>query len=52
MVVCMADLRNVCKKTIEVLDKEKLLSSERNQKESSEMFWTIVSVQNWEQLSR
>ena len=48
---CMADLRDVCKKTIEVLNKEKLLSPQWNQKEAIEMFWTIVSIQNWEQLT-
>ena len=48
---CMSHLRDVCKKTIEVLDKEKSLSPEWNQKEAIEMFWTIVSIQNWEQLT-
>ncbi len=48
---CMTDLRDVCKKTIEELDKEKLLSTEWTQKEATEMFWTIISIQNWEQLT-
>lgn len=48
---CMTDLYDVCKKTIEELDKEKLLSTEWTQKEATEMFWTIISIQNWEQLT-
>ncbi len=48
---CMTDLRDVCKKTIEELDKEKLLSTEWTQKEATEMFWAIISIQNWEQLT-
>ncbi len=48
---CMAGLRDVCKKTIEELDKEGLLSSGWTKKEAIEMFWTIISIQTWEQLT-
>lgn len=48
---CMTGLRDVCQKTIEELDKEGLLASEWSQKEAIEMFWTIISIQNWEQLT-
>lgn len=48
---CMSGLRDVCRKTIEELDKEGLLFSDWTQKEAIEMFWTIISIQNWEQLT-
>ena len=48
---CMSGLRNYCQETIEALDREGILASEWSQKEAVEMFWTIISVNNWEQLT-
>ena len=48
---CMGSLRDVCQKTIETLDKEGILASKWTQKEATEMFWTIISIHNWEQLT-
>ena len=48
---CMGGLRNFCQETIEALDREGMLATEWSQKEAVEMFWTILSVSNWEQLT-
>lgn len=47
----MSGLRHYCQQTIEALDREGILNSEWSQKEAVEMFWTIISVNNWEQLT-
>jgi AcrR family transcriptional regulator len=48
---CMSGLRAVCQKTIEALDKEGILASPWTQEPAVEMFWTIISINNWEQLT-
>lgn len=48
---CMSSLLDVCRKTIESLDKEGILASRWKPKEATEMFWTIISINNWEQLT-
>jgi len=48
---CMSGLRAVCQKTIEALDKEGILASPWTQESAVEMFWTIISINNWEQLT-
>ena len=44
-------LRDVCRETIEALDDEGILASQWSQKEAIEMFWTMLSINNWEQLT-
>ena len=48
---CMSGLRSFCQETIEALEHEGILASGWSQKEAVEMFWTILSVSNWEQLT-
>lgn len=46
----MGCLLGVCQKTIEALDREGILAQEWSSKEAVEMFYTMLSVNNWEQL--
>lgn len=48
---CMSCLRDVCQQTIETLETEGVLATQWTQKEAIDMFWTMISVQNWEQLT-
>ena len=48
---CMAGLRSVCQKTIETLDKEKQLAPNWTIETATQMYWTIISIHNWEQLT-
>ena len=47
----MGCLRDMCRETIESLEREGNLASEWPQKEAIEMFWTMISINNWEQLT-
>lgn len=46
----MGCLLGVCQETIEALDREGILAQEWSRKEAIEMFYTMLSVNNWEQL--
>jgi len=48
---CMTGLRDVCQKTIETLNKEGVLDSTWSEQEAIDMFLTIISIHNWEQLT-
>ncbi len=47
----MSCLRDICRESIETLEREGMLSSEWSQEEAVEMFWTMMSIYNWEQLT-
>lgn len=47
----MGCLREVCQQTIETLDREGSLASGWSTKEATDMFWTMISISNWEQLT-
>lgn len=47
---CMFCLKDACKKIIEVLDNEGNLATEWPIDEAVDMLWTLLSIQNWEQL--
>jgi len=47
----MGCLKDVCKMIIDTLDKEGLLASEWSPNDATNIFWTMLSVQNWEQLT-
>ncbi len=47
----MSCLRDACQEIIEALDREEILASAWSQKEAIEMLWTMLSVNNWEQLT-
>ncbi len=47
----MSCLRDVCQKIVEALTHEGVLARDWSQKEAVEMFYTMMSVQNWEQLT-
>ncbi len=47
----MGCLLDVCRETIETLDHEGFLASEWSRKEAIEMFYTMLSINNWEQLT-
>lgn len=44
-------LRDVCQQIIDALDHEGFLAAEWSRKEAAEMFWTMLSINNWEQLT-
>ena len=48
----MGCLRDVCQQTIETLDSEGMLSSEWSPEDATELFWTVISINNWEQLTK
>ncbi len=48
---CTSSLRDVCATTINTLAKEGKLSSNWTTKTATEMFWTMLSIYNWEQLT-
>ena len=47
----MGCLTNVCAQIINVLEKEQKLSSHWNAKDATDFFQTIISIQNWEELT-
>lgn len=47
----MGCLTNVCVQIINVLKKEQKLSSHWNAKDATDFFQTIISIQNWEELT-
>lgn len=47
----MGSVRDFCREVIEALDREGILASEWSQKEATDMFWTMMSINNWEQLT-
>lgn len=48
----MGCLRDVCRQIIETLDHEGVLAQEWSQDEATEMLYTLMSIQNWEQLNK
>ncbi len=48
----MQDMREGCEAAIEALDRDKMLSSALSPKQAADMLWTLLSVRNWEQLTR
>jgi AcrR family transcriptional regulator len=48
---CMSGLREVCQEIIEALARDEILVPEWSRREAIEMFWTLISVHNWEQLT-
>lgn len=49
--VNMSCLRDVCREIIEALHRDRSLSSEWTCDEAVEMFWTLISFNNWEHLT-
>ncbi len=47
----MACLREVCQDIIDTLDRENQLASEWPKTQAVELFMTLISIQNWEQLT-
>jgi len=47
----MSCLRDVCREIIEALEREGALAPEWSREEAIEMFWTMISINNWEQLT-
>lgn len=47
----MKCLHDVCREVIEALEHEGVLAAEWSRKEAIEMFWTMISINNWEQLT-
>jgi AcrR family transcriptional regulator len=47
----MGCLRDVCREIIEALDHDGVLASEWSHNEATEMLYTLLSIQNWEQLT-
>lgn len=47
----MGCLRDVCEQVIQTLKNENKLSPNWNQQHATDYFWTMISIQNWEQLT-
>jgi len=47
----MQCLRDVCVDVINTLEKESKLVTTWSNKQAADMFWTLISIQNWEQLT-
>ncbi|NOT46644.1 MAG: TetR/AcrR family transcriptional regulator [Acidobacteria bacterium] len=47
----MNSIRDGCRRTIETIEHEGLLSSEWNVEEAVDLMWTMLSIQNWERLT-
>jgi AcrR family transcriptional regulator len=47
----MRCLRDVCEEIIDALERDKLLASGWERDEAVEMLWTVISINNWEQLT-
>ncbi len=48
---CMACLKDVCSDSIKMLSAEKKLMPHWSQSDAVDMFWTMISIHNWEQLT-
>lgn len=48
----MGCLRDVCQQIIETLEQEKMLAPGWSKDEAVEILWTMISINNWEQLTR
>lgn len=48
---CMGGLREACREIIDGLDHDGVLAAEWSSDEAVVMLWTMLSVQNWEQLT-
>ena len=48
----MGSLRKVCLKTLSTLDSEGRLAQQWSVDQAVDMFWTLLSVSNWEQLTK
>ena len=48
---CMSGFGDICREIIEALDEEGILAPEWSRKEAIEMLLTLLSVNNWEQLT-
>ena len=48
---CMRGLRDACESAIDTLHNEDMLASEWSKDEAIQLFWTTLSVHNWEQLT-
>lgn len=48
---CMSHLRGMSQKVVESIYQEGLLVAHLDQQEAAELFWALVSIQNWEQLT-
>ena len=46
----MEDVRKSCRKTIQELSASNVLSDDWTVKSATDMLWTMLSIQNWEQL--
>ena len=47
----MGCLHDVCEQVIQTLDKENKLTPNLSQQSATDFFWTMISIQNWEQLT-
>ncbi len=47
----MVSLRKGCRRTVEALEREGLLAAEWTCDEATDIFWTILSLRNWEQFT-
>lgn len=47
----MSGLRRYCTEVIEALDREGMLAPEWSRDQAIELYWTIISIHNWEQLT-
>jgi len=47
----MSGLRSYCREVIEALDRDGMLAPEWSPDDAVEMYWTIISINNWEQLT-
>ncbi len=47
----MGMLRDCCRYTIEAIQRDKMLAPEWTCEEATDLLWTILSIQNWEQLT-
>lgn len=47
----MQCLRELCRNAVETLDREGMLKAGWSRKVAVEMMWTVISIQNWEQLT-
>jgi AcrR family transcriptional regulator len=47
----MSCLRDLCRETIAALESEGVLAPEWSPEQATDMFWTMISIHNWEQLT-
>ncbi len=48
----MQDMRQGCEAAIKALKNDKVLSSDHSPEQATDILWTLLSVRNWEQLTR